>query len=73
MGTGVRGSAMRVVWTVYGAAAYEALRGVVGGVKGGDPLAQVSVVVPTHLCGMIARRVLARGSRGGRAWRDCGC
>ena len=57
---------MPVVWTGYGAAAYEALRGVVGEVKGGDPLAPVSVLVPTNLCGVIARRVLARGV-GGRA------
>jgi ATP-dependent helicase/nuclease subunit B len=52
------------VWTGYGAAAYEALRGVVGEVKGGDPLAPVSVLVPTNLCGVIARRVLARGVAG---------
>jgi len=57
---------MPVVWTGYGAAAYEALRGVVGEVKGDDPLAPVSVLVPTHLCGVIARRVLAWGV-GGRA------
>ena len=55
---------MPVVWTGYGAAAYEALRGVVGDVKGGDPLAPVSVLVPTNLCGVIARRVLARGVAG---------
>src|ERR1700677_4262375 len=55
---------MRVVWTGYGAAAYEALRGVVGEVKGGDALAPVSVLVPTNLCGVIARRVLARGVAG---------
>ena len=57
---------MPVVWTGYGAAAYEALRGVVGEVKGRDALAPVSVLVPTNLCGVIARRVLARGV-GGRA------
>ena len=55
---------MPVVWTGYGAAAYEALRGVVGEVKGGDPLAPVSVLVPTHLCGVIARRILAHGVAG---------
>ena len=42
---------MPVVWTGYGATAYEALSGVVAEVKGGDPLAPVSVVVPTHLWG----------------------
>ena len=55
---------MPVVWTGYGAAAYEALRGVVAEVKGGDPLAPVSVLVPAHLCGVIARRVLAGGVAG---------
>jgi hypothetical protein len=55
---------MPVVWTGYGAAAYEALRGVVGEVKGRDALAPVSVLVPTNLCGVIARRVLARGVAG---------
>lgn len=63
-GRSVRGAAMPVMWTGYGAAAYEALRGVVGEVKGGDPLAPVSVLVPTNLCGVIARRVLARGVAG---------
>ena len=55
---------MPVGWTGYGAAAYEALREVVGVVKDGDPLAPVSVLVPTNLCGVIARRVLARGVAG---------
>jgi hypothetical protein len=52
---------MPVVWTGYGAAAYEALRGVVGEVKGGDPLAPVSVLVPTNLCGVIAGRAGVAG------------
>ena len=55
---------MRVVWTPYGAAAYEGLRQLVADLKGSDPLAQVSVLVPTDLCGVIARRVLARGVAG---------
>jgi hypothetical protein len=55
---------MRVVWTGYGAAAYEALRGVVGEVKGGDALAPVSVLVPTHLW---CDRPAGSGPRGRRA------
>jgi ATP-dependent helicase/nuclease subunit B len=55
---------MSVVWTRYGGLAYEALRQVVGEVKAGDPLAPVSVLVPANLCGVIARRVLARGVAG---------
>jgi ATP-dependent helicase/nuclease subunit B len=55
---------MRVVWTGYGEPAYEVLRQVVGEVKAGDALAPVSVLVPSHLCGVIARRVLARGVAG---------
>ena len=55
---------MRVVWTGYGGLAYGALRQVVGEVKADDPLAPVSVLVPSHLCGVIARRVLARGVGG---------
>ena len=55
---------MRVVWTGYGGLAYEALRQVVGEVKTGDPLAPVSVLVPSNLCGVIARRVLASGVAG---------
>ncbi len=60
---------MPVVWTSYGASAYEALGLAVAEVKDGDPLAPVSVLVPANLCGVVARRVLARGvaGRGGVA------
>ena len=68
------GEVMPVMWTPYGGLAYEALRQVVAEVKAGDPLAPVSVLVPTHLCGVIARRVLARWRwRGGRVLRVCRC
>ena len=60
---------MAVVWTSYGAPAYEALGLAVAEAKNGDPLAPVSVLVPANLCGVVARRVLARGvaGRGGVA------
>ena len=60
---------MPVVWTSYGAPAYEALGLAVAEAKDGDPLAPVSVLVPANLCGVAARRVLARGvaGRGGVA------
>ena len=60
---------MPVVWTSYGAPAYEALGLAVAEAKDGDPLAPVSVLVPANLCGVVARRVLARGvaGRGGVA------
>lgn len=45
----------------YGAPAYDALRRVVAGTKADDPLDAVTLVVPTNLCGVIARRALARG------------
>ncbi|MEQ4209653.1 PD-(D/E)XK nuclease family protein [Actinopolymorpha sp. B9G3] len=47
--------------TGYGAAAYEVLRRTVAEVKRDDPLAPVTLVVPTNLCGLVARRMLARG------------
>lgn len=57
---------MELVTTGYGAAAYAALREVVAAAKGDDPLAPVTLVVPTNLCGVMARRALARGYRDGR-------
>lgn len=51
-------------WVGYGAPAYERLAALVGGVKGEDPLAPVTVLVPTNLCGVVARRHLAHGVGG---------
>jgi ATP-dependent helicase/nuclease subunit B len=61
---GALGKRMSVVFTLYGAQAYEALGLAVAEAKDGDPLAPVSVLVPTNLCGVAARRVLARGTGG---------
>jgi ATP-dependent helicase/nuclease subunit B len=50
-----------VVWTRYGAEAYDALPASVAELKRADPLAPVTVLVPTQLCGVAARRALAKG------------
>jgi ATP-dependent helicase/nuclease subunit B len=53
-----------VSWTGYGSAAYAQLGAAVAGVKHGDPLAPVTVLVPTNICGIVARRRLAEGVGG---------
>lgn len=53
--------AMQLVWTAYGRPAAEALRDAVGRAKGGDPLAPVTVVVPSNHVGVASRRLLASG------------
>ena len=50
-----------ITTTPYGAAAYNALRRAVHAAKDGDPLRQVTVVVPSERIGVAARRALARG------------
>jgi ATP-dependent helicase/nuclease subunit B len=55
-----------LVTTEYGAAAYAALRQVLASAKGKDPLAPVTLLVPTNWCGVVARRALASGYREGR-------
>lgn len=55
---------MRVVTTAYGASALAALGEVVGAAKRADPMAPVTVIVPTNLAGIAARRHLAQGVNG---------
>ncbi|HSI92507.1 MAG TPA: hypothetical protein VK925_03360, partial [Jiangellaceae bacterium] len=55
---------MPVIWTRYGAAAYDALRERVAEAKRDDPLAQATVLVPTQVCGVVVRRALAHGVAG---------
>lgn len=55
-----------LITTGYGAPAYAALRDVVAAAKADDPLNPVTLIVPTNLCGVAARRVLARGYRDDR-------
>lgn len=52
--------------TSYGAAAYRALRSAVREAKDGDPLAPVTLIVPSERIGVAARRALARGVYGDR-------
>lgn len=47
--------------TAYGAKAYVRLRAAVADAKRDDPLAPVTLLVPTNLCGTVARRTLAGG------------
>jgi ATP-dependent helicase/nuclease subunit B len=47
--------------TGYGRAAYDALRAAVADRKRGNPLAPVTVLVPSQVAGIIARRALAHG------------
>jgi hypothetical protein len=53
-----------VVWTSYGRPAAAALRDAVALAKGGEPLAPVTVVVPSNHVGVASRRLLASGLLG---------
>ena len=53
--------AAKVTVTAYGAAALEALRAAVAEAKRDDAMAPVTVLVPTNIAGIVARRHLARG------------
>lgn len=55
---------MRVVHTPYGREAALALRDAVSDAKAGDPLAPVTVVVPSNHVGVAARRLLSSGLLG---------
>lgn len=56
--------ALRLTWTGYGRAAGVALARAVAEAKNGDPLAPVTVVVPSNHVGVGARRLLASGALG---------
>ena len=51
-------------WVRYGRPAAEALRAAISSAKGGEPLAPVSVVVPSNYVGVATRRLLASGALG---------
>ena len=59
-----RTMSVNVVPVPYGEPAARALFDAVVAGKGGDPLAPVTVVVPTNYVGVAARRLLARGTLG---------
>lgn len=64
--------AMRVVWSSYGRDAAERLRAAVAAAKGDEPLAPVTVVVPSNHVGVASRRLLASGALGSVAGRGVG-
>jgi ATP-dependent helicase/nuclease subunit B len=55
---------LRTEWVAYGRPAAETLRGEIADAKGGDPLAPVTVIVPSNHVGVAARRLLASGKLG---------
>ena len=58
---------IEVVTTAYGPPAHEALARAVERAKAGDPLAPVTVVVPSNYVGLAARRALGRRQHDGTA------
>ena len=64
--------ALRVSWVRYGRPSAEALRAVVSAAKAGEPLAPVTVVVPTNAVGVAARRLVGGGSLGPVCGRGVG-
>src|SRR4051812_2720240 len=63
---------MRVQWVRYGREGAEALRVAIAAAKGGEPLAPVTVVVPSNHVGVAARRLLASGVLGPVSERGVG-
>lgn len=55
---------LTAAWVPYGREAADALRGAVADAKAGEPLAPVTVVVPSNHVGVAARRLLASGALG---------
>ena len=55
---------LRVEWVPYGRAAVDALRTHIAAAKAADPLAPVTVVVPSNHVGVATRRLLASGGLG---------
>lgn len=64
--------AMRVDWVRYGRPAAIALRAAVAAAKGDEPLAPVTVVVPTNHVGVASRRLIGTGSLGPACGRGVG-
>ncbi len=64
--------AIRVEWVRYGPDAVHALRGEIAAVKAAEPLAPVTVVVPSNHVGVATRRALASGAFGSTGGRGVG-
>lgn len=71
MAAGGSGSGIGWEWVAPGAAAHRRLGEVLDDLKGGDPLAAVSVVVPANPAGVWARRALAARPTGVVGVRFC--
>jgi ATP-dependent helicase/nuclease subunit B len=56
----------RVITTLYGRAALDALRAVVAEVKRDDPMEPITLLLPNNIAGIVARRHLAQGIRDGQ-------
>ena len=61
LGGGVLVSALSVLIGDFGQVATEMLRVTIGAAKAGDPLAPVTVIVPSNYAGLSLRRVLGKG------------
>ncbi len=68
----ILGVTVRTRWVGYGRPAAHALRQVIAEVKADDPLASVSVVVPSNHVGVATRRLLASGMLGPVSTRGTG-
>src|SRR4051812_10536400 len=55
---------MQVDWVRYGRVAVDALRMRIAAIKGDEPLAPVTVLVPSNHVGVATRRLLASGALG---------
>lgn len=63
---------VKVEWVRYGRGAIEALRASIAAAKGSEPLAPVTVVVPSNHVGVATRRLLASGAFGPTSGRGTG-
>ncbi|HEY2215615.1 MAG TPA: hypothetical protein VGH31_11200, partial [Acidimicrobiales bacterium] len=61
-----------IQWVRYGRPAAEALHSTISVAKGDEPLAPVSVVVPSNYVGVATRRLLAAGTLGSISTRGNG-
>ncbi|MDQ1423015.1 MAG: ATP-dependent helicase/nuclease subunit, partial [Acidimicrobiaceae bacterium] len=63
---------IRVDWVSYGRSAADALRKTIAAIKGDEPLAPLTVVVPSNHVGVATRRLLASGKLGPTCSRGMG-
>lgn len=64
--------AVRVEWVRYGREGAEGLRAAIAAIKGGEPLAPVTVIVSSNHVGVATRRLLASGALGPVSSRGVG-